>query len=119
LGVFKLTIQQFFRVDGASTQREGVKPDIVLPDPAGYIETGERELPHALPWSKITPAKHDDWPVTWNVTTLAGKSAARVAKEPAFARIAKLTQLMKARKTDTRVSLAQPEFMKRREQQRA
>jgi carboxyl-terminal processing protease len=119
LGVFKLTIQQFFRVDGASTQREGVKPDIVLPDPAGHIEAGERGLEHALPWSKITPAKHDDWPATWNVATLATKSAARVAKEPTFARIAKLTQLMKARKTDTRVSLAQPEFMKRREQERA
>jgi carboxyl-terminal processing protease len=119
LGVFKLTIQQYFRVDGASTQREGVKPDIVLPDPVGYIEAGERELEHALAWSKITPAKHDDWPATWNVAVLASKSAARVAKEPAFAKIAKLTELMKARKMDTRVSLAQPEFTKRREQQRA
>jgi carboxyl-terminal processing protease len=119
LGVFKLTIQQFFRVNGASTQREGVTPDIVLPDPAGYLEAGERALEHALPWSKITPAKHDDWPATWNLASLADRSAARVAKEPAFVRIAKLTQLMKARKADTRVSLAQPEFMKRWEQQRA
>jgi carboxyl-terminal processing protease len=119
LGVFKLTIQQFFRVDGASTQREGVKPDIVLPDPAGYIEAGERSLEHALPWSKITPAKHDDWTANVNLADLAGKSAARVANEPAFTRIAKLTQLMTTRKTETRVSLAQPEFLKRREQQRA
>jgi carboxyl-terminal processing protease len=119
LGMFKLTIQQFFRVDGVSTQREGVKPDIVLPDPAGHIESGERELPHALPASKIAPAPHEDWSPTWNVATLAGKSAARVAKDPAFASMAKLTQLMKARKTDTRVPLAQPEFMKRRERERA
>jgi carboxyl-terminal processing protease len=119
LGVFKLTIQQFYRVDGASTQREGVKPDIVLPDPMGYVETRERELDHALPWSQITPAKHDRWPASWNVTALAGKSAGRVAKEPAFTSISKLTQLMLARKNETRVSIAQPEFMKRREQQRA
>ncbi|HEY0711770.1 MAG TPA: carboxy terminal-processing peptidase [Polyangia bacterium] len=119
LGVFKLTIQQFFRVNGASTQREGVKPDIVLPDPAGYIEAGERSLEHALPWSQITPAKHDDWKATVNLADLAGKSAARVANEPAFVRITKLTQLMNARKSETRVSLARSEFTKRREQQRA
>jgi len=119
LGVFKLTIQQFFRVGGSSTQRKGVTPDIVLPDPAGYLETGERELEHALPWSQIEPAEHDDWPATWNQATLAGKSATRVAKDTAFARISKLTQLMKARKADTRVSLAEPEFTKRREQDRA
>lgn len=119
LGVFKLTIQQFYRVDGASTQREGVKPDIVLPDPEAWLETGERELEHALPWSQIAPARHDNWPATWSAATLAARSSARVDKEPAFARIARLTQLMKARKADTRVSLAQAEFMKRREQERA
>lgn len=119
LGVFKLTVQQFYRVNGGSTQRAGVTPDIVLPDPAGYIEAGERELEHALPWSKIAPVKHDDWPATWDEATLAAKSAARVANDPAFARIAKLIQLMNVRKKDTRVSLARPEFMKRREQERA
>ncbi len=119
LGVFKLTIQQFFRVGGGSTQLKGVTPDIVLPDPAGYVEAGERELEHALPWSQIAPVKHEDWPATWNVASLGGKSAARVAKEPAFAKIASLTQLMKARKQETRMSLAEPEFMKRRELQRA
>jgi carboxyl-terminal processing protease len=119
LGVFKLTIQQFFRVDGASTQREGVKPDIVLPDPSGFVEVGERELEHSLPWSKTTPAKHDDWPATWNVKTLRDRSAARVAKDPTFVGITRLTQLMKARKTDTRVSLAETVFIKKREQDRA
>lgn len=119
LGVFKLTIQQFFRVEGGSVQREGVTPDIVLPDPDASVEAGERALEHALPWSKIAPARHDDWPATWDVATLAAKSAARVGKEPAFAKLAKLTQFMSARKADTRVPLAQPAFMKRREQQRA
>jgi carboxyl-terminal processing protease len=119
LGVFKLTIQQFFRIDGVSVQREGVTPDIVLPDPAGFVDAGERELDHALPGSKITPAKHDDWPATWDAASLRERSAARVAKDPAFASIARLTQLMKARKTETRVSLAQAVFMKRRAQRRA
>jgi carboxyl-terminal processing protease len=37
-----------------------VTPDIVLPDPAGHIETGERQLEHAIPWSSIPAAPHDD-----------------------------------------------------------
>ncbi len=119
LGMFKLTIQQFFRVDGASTQREGVTPDIVLPDPAGFVDAGERKLEHALPSSKISPAKHDDWPAAWDVKTLRDRSAARVAKDPAFASITRRTELMKARKTDTRVSLEEAVFIKKREQDRA
>jgi carboxyl-terminal processing protease len=119
LGVFKLTIQQFFRVNGVSTQREGVTPDIVLPDPAGFVDSGERELEHALPASKITPAKHDDWSPTWNIKALRDRSAARMAKDPTFAGITRLTQLMKARKTDTRVPLAETAFIKKRERDRA
>jgi carboxyl-terminal processing protease len=115
LGVFKLTIQQFYRVDGPSTQREGVVPDIVLPDPAGFVEAGERELDHALPSSKIAPAPHDDWRASWNVKTLRDQSAARVAKDPAFTRISRLTQLMKARRANSKVSLAETTFMKKRD----
>src|SRR4029078_13233467 len=47
LGVLKITVQQFFRVSGSSTQREGVTPDIVLPDPAGHIASAGRPLRHA------------------------------------------------------------------------
>jgi carboxyl-terminal processing protease len=119
LGVFKLTIQQFFRVNGSSTQRRGVTPDILLPDPAGYIESGERQLEHALPWSQIAPAKHEDWAATWNVASLAAASTARVANDPVFAKVTKLTQLMKAREADTRVPLAEADFTKQRERQRA
>ncbi|MDX2021167.1 MAG: carboxy terminal-processing peptidase [Deltaproteobacteria bacterium] len=119
LGVFKLTIQQFFRVNGSSTQSRGVSPDVTLPDPAGYIESGERELEHALPWSQITPAEHDDWKSSWNAAALSAASVARVSKDPVFAKVTKLTQLMKAREADTRVPLAEADFMKQREQQRA
>ena len=119
LGVFKLTIQQFFGVDGSSTQLKGITPDILLPDPAGFIESGERELEHALAWSQIAPAEHDNWPATWNAAVLASKSAARVAKDSVFARVTKLTELMKARKAITRVPLAEIEFTKQLAKQRA
>jgi carboxyl-terminal processing protease len=119
LGVLKITIQQFFRVSGASTQREGVTPDVVLPDPSGYLgETGERELEHAIPWSQIPAAKHDDWPATWKANVLSQKSTARVAKDPVLAKVAAVTQVLKARRNDTRVPLQKSAWETRRKEQK-
>jgi carboxyl-terminal processing protease len=119
LGVLKITVQQFFRVSGSSTQREGVTPDILLPDPAAHIETGERTLEHAIPWSQIPAADHDTWPATWKTATLVEKSAARVAKQPVLAKMAALTQVLKASREDTRIPLAKPAWEAHRKQQRA
>jgi carboxyl-terminal processing protease len=119
LGVLKITVQQFFRVSGSSTQREGVTPDIVLPDPAGHIDTGERQLEHAIPWSQIPPAPHDTWAATWKPTTLVERSAARVAKQPVFAKMAAFTQLLRTNRDDTKIPLARPAWEARRKQMRA
>ncbi len=119
LGVFKITIQQFFRVSGGSTQREGVMPDIVLPDPAGHVEAGERELEHAIEWSQIPAAAHDIWPATWKLDRLVKQSAARVTKHPVLAKIATATAVLRARRTDTRVPLKQAAWETRRTEQRA
>ena len=119
LGVLKLTIQQFFRVSGASTQREGVTPDVLLPDPAGHIETGERTLEHAIPWSQIPAVDHDVWRASWKPTALAERSAARVAKQPVLAKVAALTQVLRASREDTRIPLQRAAWKAHRKEQRA
>ena len=119
LGSLKVTVQQFFRVSGSSTQREGVTPDILLPDPAAHVETGERTLDHAIPWSQIPAVPHDMWPAKWKPTALAERSAARVAKQPALAKIASLTQVLKASREDTRIPLQRTAWEAHRKQQRA
>lgn len=119
LGVLKITIQQFFRPSGASNQREGIKPDILLPDPAGHIESGERELKHAIAWSQISPAPFDKWPAQWDANKLAAKSAARVAKNPVLSKIAAATAVLKARQQDTKLPLQKQMWEKRRAEQKA
>jgi carboxyl-terminal processing protease len=119
LGSLKVTIQQFFRVTGSSTQREGVTPDIVLPDPAGHVESGERELDHAIAWSQIAPAQYKKLTPPWKLDALTQKSAARVAKHPVLAKVATSTQALKARRNDTRVPLARAAWEARRKEQRA
>jgi carboxyl-terminal processing protease len=119
LGVLKITVQQFFRVSGSSTQREGVTPDILLPDPAGHIETGERTLEHAIPWSQIPAVDHDTWPSTWKTATLVERSTARVAKQPVLARMAALVQVLRASRDDTRLPLQRKAWETHRKDQRA
>ena len=58
MGQLKITMAQFFRVNGGSTQNLGVEPDIRFPsfgDPQKY---GERSLDNALPWTRIDPARY-------------------------------------------------------------
>ncbi len=58
LGSVKLTIQKFYRINGGSTQRKGVQPDVELPDMYEYIDRGEREIASSLPWDSIAPADY-------------------------------------------------------------
>jgi carboxyl-terminal processing protease len=58
MGQLKITMAQFFRIDGGSTQNKGVVPDISFPSAGDPSEYGERSLPHALPWSTIDPARY-------------------------------------------------------------
>jgi carboxyl-terminal processing protease len=116
LGVLKLTIQQFFRVSGASTQMKGVSPDILLPNPTGHIDSGERELPHALEFSQIAPAPHTDSPHSWHVEDLTKASATRVAKQPVLSKVAVTTTLLRERQKDTKIPLQRSAWIKRRDE---
>lgn len=60
-GALKTTIQKFYRINGGSTQLEGVSSDVVMPDRYAYLKMGERDEAHALPWDKIEPAAYTIW----------------------------------------------------------
>jgi carboxyl-terminal processing protease len=57
-GQLKLTIAQFFRVDGGTTQLRGVTPDIALPSLSDPKTLGEASYDNALPWAEIKPARY-------------------------------------------------------------
>ena len=57
-GELKLNMAQFFRVDGASTQLRGIRPDIAFPSPINDKLFGESAYPNALPWKSIPPAHY-------------------------------------------------------------
>jgi carboxyl-terminal processing protease len=59
MGQLKITMAQFFRVNGGSTQNRGVLPDIRFPSAGDPDEYGERSYDNALPWTSIDPARFD------------------------------------------------------------
>jgi carboxyl-terminal processing protease len=59
MGQLKITMAQFFRVNGGSTQNRGVEPDIRFPSVGTPEEYGESSLTNALPWTSIDPARFD------------------------------------------------------------
>lgn len=58
MGQLKITMAQFFRVTGGSTQNRGVEPDIHFPSAGDPEDYGERSLDNALPWTSIPTAKY-------------------------------------------------------------
>ena len=57
-GELKLTIAQFFRINGGTTQLRGVTPDILFPSVSDLESFGESSFDNALPWTQIKAANY-------------------------------------------------------------
>lgn len=89
-GALKLTIQTFYRIDGHSTQRHGVVPEVKLPSMLDVADIGEGSLPNALVVDPIEPSKYLPFfekPIDYE--TLQKASEARVASGRDFEYILK------------------------------
>lgn len=82
LGAIKTTTQKFYRINGGSTQREGVKSDVVLPDRYAYLNMGERDEKEALSWDKIEQAIYT--PVSSGFESVISRSEIRVKSNDKF-----------------------------------
>ena len=111
LGALKTTIQKFYRINGGSTQREGVKSDIVFPDRFAYLEMGERDEESALPWDKIEPAKYS--PMNVNYENIIVNSKRRIESNPNFKLIEENAKWIFDRKDENEFSLDLNEFKKK------
>lgn len=57
-GELKMTVAQFFRINGGTTQLRGVKPDILFPTGLDAADFGESSFDNALPWVQIKAADY-------------------------------------------------------------
>ena len=105
LGAIKLTTQKFYRINGGSTQLEGVKSDIVVPDKYSYIDLGERDQQNPLEWDKISPAVYTPWDgyIDYEETIINSKK--RMATNPQIKLIEENAKWLKEQQDETVVSL--------------
>lgn len=61
VGMLKVTRSKFYRINGASTQRKGVTPDVELPSAFSAEEYGESSQPTALPWDQIASTRYQTY----------------------------------------------------------
>jgi carboxyl-terminal processing protease len=84
-GQVKLTVAQFFRVDGGTTQHAGVVPDLQFPVTLDASDYGESTYDNALPATRIAQAPHGN---LGNFAALSpqlvANHEARVAKDREF-----------------------------------
>lgn len=116
-GSLKLTISQFYRVNGDSTQNRGVRSDIVLPSVIDHLDIGEMYLDNALPFDQIPPAKfvaenkvNDDI-----LAALREASQKRVDTSEDFNKVQKRIRRYLERKSRKSISLNEEVLEKERE----
>ena len=105
LGAIKMTIQKFYRVNGGSTQIEGVYSDIAIPSRYSYMKFGERDLDGALVWDKVKQADYVQSNSYENFSDVIYNSKQRIANDETFKLINEYAKWLKDKQDDTSYSL--------------
>ena len=105
LGSLKITTDKFYRVNGGSTQLEGVKSDLIFPNRYSYIDIGEKDLENPLSWDKIDPARYDNSIKIFNQSQVISNSQKRISQNEYFSIIDQHAKLIKSKQDDKTISL--------------
>ena len=105
LGSLKITTDKFYRINGGSTQLEGVKSDLIFPNRYSYIDIGEKDLENPLSWDKIDPARYDNSVKVFNYAQAIKNSKERIGQNEYFSIIDNHAKLIKAKQEDKTISL--------------
>lgn len=119
-GELKMTVAQFFRINGGTTQLHGVTPDISLPMISDTEDFGESSFDNALPWSQIKPADYKPvGDLTGVLPTLINDHDMRVRKDKEFKYLQEEISEFNAQRKKNLISLNESERRKEKEIQEA
>ncbi len=118
-GALKLTIQQFYRPGGDSTQNRGVEADVELPYRTTFLEgIGEADLDYALDFDRVAPLPHINYSSAnaQVIGELKQSSSQRREKSEFFIEEDRKIILMKERQLKNTVTLNKVQFLAEREE---
>ncbi len=111
LGALKWTTKKFYRINGGSTQRKGVTPDIILPDTYMYLEVREEDEPTALPWDKIEKANYKTYKIS-DKQKIVSEEQERIDQTPLFQHIKEKARWIAENKKDNVIYLNWEDYIK-------
>lgn len=118
LGALKLTIQQFYRPDGDSTQSRGVAADVVIPSITSHLKVGEADLDFAMDFDRVARLPHDQYSMVDNNLTqeVRRRSKERLQASSEFARDLKRIEKFNEQKERPTVTLNMEKYLAERKE---
>jgi carboxyl-terminal processing protease len=115
-GALKITLQQFYRPNGDSTQKRGVLADVELPSLTTHRDVGEADLDYPVEFDKIAPAQYRNFnevnpPLRDQLRQL---SQQRVAASAKFQEVLRNVVRYKEQKAKKSITLNREKFLKER-----
>jgi carboxyl-terminal processing protease len=119
LGSLKLTVQQFYRPSGDSTQQRGVLADVVLPSLTDHYDVSEGDLDYPVAFDKVPAVPYKKYDTVYSVnpntvSALKEYSTERIEKSADFARRLKEIKLYEEQKAKKEIPLNEKKFLARR-----
>jgi carboxyl-terminal processing protease len=108
LGRLRLTMAEFYRISGGSTQLRGVEPDIRFELGLQGVDHGERSLENALPWARIRPASYAPQD-GFDINALKRSSAQRIVNDDGFRMLMAQARVLSEIEAQEHVSLSEHE----------
>ena len=118
-GALKLTIQQFYRPGGDSTQGRGVLADVIIPSATDHLKgITEAEMDHALEFNRVRPLIHDQLGMSGGRVgeVLQKLSDERVTTSEDFQKDINLIDYLEEQKEKQTVTLNLEKYLAEREQ---
>ena len=112
LGFIKMTIQKFYRINGGSTQKEGVYPNVTMPSKYSYMKFGERDKEGSLEWDKVAKADYKEVDSYQNFDEVVNKSKERIEYDKKFQLINEYAKWLKKNQNNSTYSLNYKTFAK-------
>ena len=117
LGALKVTMQQFYRPNGDSTQNRGVLSDIELPSVTTHLDVGESDLDHSVAFDQVDSAPFEKLALIDNalLDRLRKRSKERCKDSEDFQNVEKTIAKYLEQKDRKSISLQEDIFMADRE----
>jgi len=118
MGALKVTMQQFYRPNGESTQKRGVLADIELPSRTTYYDVGEADLDYPVEFDRVDPMQYKrfDFVTPPIRDQLKRLSEQRVQATDKFQKELRNIARYKEQKAKKSITLNEEKFLKEREE---